>query len=178
MIHHHHGYPGIHELYHHIKNAKEAVEKKGGKMVLISTVREPVSFHISRNNYLIKRGSSINFERSIRFPKNHNIMSKYLLYNHLSRGYNELVQADIPLLEKNLQLFDHIYPLEKMEELATFLNDFLGTKDITIEEKINKGNLKQLPTEEQRAMLLEINHLDQHLYDLVRNREWQPISMP
>ena len=105
-------------------------------------------------------------------------MTKYLFYNHIGRLPKDLTKIDKPSLEKIIQLYDRIFPIEKMESLIIFLNDFLGTKDITIEEKINKGNLKQLPTEEQRAMLLEINHLDQHLYDLVRNREWQPISMP
>jgi len=171
IIHHHHGYPGIHELHNEILMAKAAIRKKGGEMIVISTVRDPLSYSISKVNYLQKKGSNNKYKDLINQPTLHNMLSKYLNYNHVGRWRNNPIEVDIPLLEKSISLFDRIFLMEEMEKLTQFLNNFLGTKNINIEKKINEGNLTSLPSEEERNRILEFNQIDQHFYDLIKSRE-------
>ncbi len=170
FIHHHHGYPGIQEMHDEILEAKKAISDKGGEMLIISTVRDPISYSISKVNYLQNKGNDITYEDIITIPTNHNMLSKYLNYNHVDRWLNNPVEVNIPQLEKTISLFDRIFLTEDMDGFNKFLNDFLGTRNITIKKKINKGKLTCLPTEEERNSILELNHIDQHFYDLIKNK--------
>ena len=53
FIHHHHGYPGLNEVYKALKRAKTKVQEDSlNKFYLFTSVREVLSFITSRVNYL------------------------------------------------------------------------------------------------------------------------------
>ena len=171
FIHHHHGYPGIHELHDQILETRDAIREGGDEMIVISSVRDLLSFSISRVNYMQEKGYDITFQDLIDQPSNHNMISKYLNYNHFDRWSEDVIQIDVPSLEKSISLFDRIFLMEEMKKLTKYLNDFLGTKNITIAKRINEGKLKYLPTEEEKRRILELSQLDQHFYKMIKSRE-------
>jgi len=67
LIHHHHGYPGIEDLHDHLLDAKKAVEARGGRMVLVTMLREPLSHLKSMVNYRNQKRDT-DFETLINNP--------------------------------------------------------------------------------------------------------------
>jgi len=171
LIHHHHGYPGINEIRKEIQEAREAIAKKGGEMVVITIVREIIAYQTSRVNYSIKKGRNLSFEKVINNQDNHNWMTKYLMRNIIGRWTTEDIQISLPLLEENIQFFDRIFFTKNMPAVVHFINDFVGTKGVTIDKIINKGNLIYQPTEEQKKQIIDLNPLDRHLYETAKRME-------
>lgn len=166
LIHHHHGYPGMMELHDLLENAREAVHKRGGQMIIFAIVRKPLPFSISLLNYTNRTTEeNLTFQDVINKKEEHNHLSKYVLYNHPDRWDHSKMQISEAEIDKHIQLFDYFFPLEKMQDLTALLNGFLGTKRVTIQKKINETEWKLLPTKEEEGKIIAVNKLDQYLYD-------------
>ena len=169
LIHHHHGYPGVHDLYEHLLAAKQGVLKQGGQIAFITMVREPISRLTSMVNFRKKMGNAdANFEEMISNPNFWDRMTKYFLFNQKKRGIGGEVQINELLLKKNIQLFDKIFTLDQIDLLINFLNDFLGTTDISLDKKVNTSEWKIIPTEAQKEEYLANIFWDSYFYDLVK----------
>jgi hypothetical protein len=171
LIHHHHGYPGINEIRKELHEARKAIAKQGGEMVVITIVREIIAYQTSRVNFSRKKGRDLSFEEVINDQDNHNWMTKYLMRNILGRWTTENIQVSLPLLKKNIQFFDRIFLTKNMPEVVQFINDFVGTEGITIKEIVNKGDLIYQPTEEQKKQIFDLNPLDRYLYETAKRRK-------
>lgn len=176
FIHHHHRYPGIHNLFLTLKMIKKKTENMGGRFFLFTVVREPLSFNISRINCLNNSSNYVDLRyRDIyEDEKSCNMMYKYFLYNHYSIWYTNY--ESLELSKKNfldkLQLLDGLFVQDKLEELVTFLNSFLGTVNINLPGKVNVGQHKLLPTRQEIQVIFSVNDLDSFFYDLAVKRSY------
>jgi hypothetical protein len=177
FIHHHHRYPGIHDLFPTLKKIKKKTEKMGGRFFLFTVVREPLSFNISRINHLINYSNYVDltYRDICEDKKSHNMMYKYFLYNHFSIWYTSYDCLDLSEANflKKLQLLDGLFVQDNLEELVSFLNAYLRTENVSFPDKINVGKHNLLPTKEEEQILLTVNNLDTYFYDLAMKKSWK-----
>jgi len=161
FVHHHHGYPGISELYEELRAAKEHL---GDQLFLFTIVREPISFVISRVNHLKNRmKQDIDIQKAIGEEKGHNMMYKYFLYNHHKGWDIEKMDLSRDHFKKNLALIDHVFLQENLHEMEDLLSAQCGKK-IRMRKK-NVGKKTEIPTESQIRQLISCNQLDFEFYE-------------
>lgn len=170
FIHHHHGYYGIGEMYEFLSEEKEKAEKMGNSFYLFTCIREPMSFLLSRVNFL--RNSCgmphLSFDDTINSSKHHNIMYRYLLQNHYKRWRDN--DLDEIYFKKVLGIMDDVFLLEEMDALLEHVNGIAGFHIPSPTKKVNQGEYLVAPTEAQISELKRVNHLDVFFYDLIKER--------
>ncbi len=171
FVHHHHGYYGISEIYNILSLEKKRAESLGNEFFLFTCIREPMSFQISRINYL--RNScgmpNLSFDDAVTKPKHQNVMYKYLLYNHPKRWKKRNSGKDYFL--KNLGIMDRVFLLEEFEHLIDYLERITGTRIPVSLQKANKGKHFLLPDKSQLEGLARVNHLDQFFYSYAKQHD-------
>lgn len=169
LVHHHHGYLGLGDLVNQIAELKRRVRDAGNEIYLFTCVREPVSLHVSRvnflrNNYGMK---DLSFDEACENPRHHNYMVRYLLQNHPKRWTHG--DPDALKFRECLGLFDQVFALENMQGLFKWMESASGHEVPEHDKKENVGQLLIKPTESQIERLREVNKLDQEFYDYAKN---------
>jgi len=169
FIHHHHGYYGISEIYHLLLREKEKAKSLGHDFYLFTCIRDPMSFQVSRINYL--RNScgmkNITFDDAITLSSNHNFMCKYFMQNQ-PRRWKDL-NIDKNYFKKILGIMDKVFLLEEMEELLNKIESIVGVQVPHTLKRKNQGKLLITPTKSQIEKLERANHLDAFFYNLVKS---------
>ena len=173
FIHHHHGYPGLKEVYKSLKRAKTKIQKDPlNKFYLFTSVREVLSFITSRVNYLRNHcNCKASFQRCYEIKTNHNYQLKYLLYNHVNNWRNDNIDISKPLALTTLGIIDKIYTPEDINKLIPTLSTILQI-DITkfwTDQKVNVSKKTFKMTPKDKTRLKSVNELDIWLYDVALN---------
>ena len=169
IIHHHHGFYGISEIRNIISQEKRKAISKGNQFKLFTCIRSPLSFQISRTNYLRSMGyvPGLTFKDVCENSMHQNVMTKYLSQNHPLR-WKDLDLTKQHLME-NIKIMDNVFLLEKIDRLYSWLEQELGIPIQSRNLKKNSGNLSISPTESEIDLLKKVNALDQCFYDIVSN---------
>ena len=174
IIHHHHGYCGISQIYNKILIEKKKAADLGNEIYFFTCIREPISFQISRLNFL--RNScgmkDISFSQICKNKKNHNLMSKYFMRNHPARWNNFALEKASFL--KCLNLMDKVFVVENIYLFYSWIEKILHTNKLNdksiFEIKKNVGQHTLLPTNEEYEILKRVNSFDSFFYDLVYSK--------
>ncbi len=170
IIHHHHGYCGIGQIYNKILVEKKKAIDLGNKIYFFTCIREPISFHISRLNFLKNSCGmkDITFHEICKNKKNHNLMSKYFMRNHPARWDDFSLEKERFL--KCLNLMDKVFVIENICLLYSWLEKILDIElfddKSIINTRKNVGQNKLLPTSEEYEILKKVNSFDRIFYDL------------
>lgn len=171
FIHHHHGFYGISEIEDLLIQAKKEANSLGNEFYLFTSIRDPISFQISRINYL--RNSCglehLSFEDSCKDAKHHNVLYKYFMYNHPARWSSREVKDED--FKNSLALVDKIFTLEQLDELYSWLENIVGLPVSSPKRKENVGTHSLLPSESQLKTLQDVNKFDQYFYDFAKVKE-------
>ena len=169
IIHHHHGFYGIGEIHDIISREKRKAISMGNQFKLFTCIRSPLSFQISRTNYLRNKSGfpELTFKDVCENPRHQNVISKYLSQNH-PRRWKDLDLTKQHLI-KNIKIMDNIFLLEELEHLYDWLEQELGFPVQLRNLKKNSGNPLITPTEGEIDLLKQVNALDQYFYDIVSN---------
>jgi len=178
LIHHHHGYPGMVELYDQLIKLRLDLERQGDELIMFTTTRNPLSYLISKLNFNNQRGFSLTYKKYLEEDVYYNQMSKYLLYNHMDRWDKKNDEVSIDLVKKHLQLFDYVFPIKGISHIEDILNTFLGKKGVRPPKKVNVGNKDSFPTEEQKQKLTALNQIDAFLYSFAQEQLANYIASP
>lgn len=171
IIHHHHGFYGIGEIYNILLQQKEKSLKMGNELYFFTCIRDPISYQISRTNYLRNnlQVPNYSFADVISNTKPQNLMSKYYIKNHPLRWNHVDLKQDSFI--KLLDIMDKIFTIESLPNLYTWLeeiiNPFIFEDESILNLKVNKGIHKILPTDEEYNKLEELNSFDKFFYDYV-----------
>ena len=177
IIHHHHGYFGISEIENTLIREKEKAKLLGNELYFFTCIRDPISFQLSRVNFL--RNScgmpDFSFTDVIQKSENQNFMAKYYLRNHRKRW-----KTDVPLekirFTKLLGLMDKVILLEDLSPLYAWLSEILEISIDVPVEKAKVGTHKLIPSQEELERLRDVNTFDQFFYDFVRSKENKKMS--
>jgi hypothetical protein len=174
FVHHHHGYPGLKQVYSSLKEAKEGVlaADPANKFYIFTSVREVLGFITSRVNYLRNHcNGKLNFNKSFKIATNHNYQCKYLLYNHVNnwRQENDILDITQESIKEILSLVDKVYTPKDISSLIPDLSEILGLdiKSFWKDKKVNvsKKTFKMTPKDKKR--LPKVNEMDILLLDYV-----------
>lgn len=169
FVHHHHGYYGFGEIAKQIYNIKQDALSKGHEFYIFTCVREPISFQISRLNYALNKGkiSNLDFADVCNNPQHHNIMFRYLLYNHPKRSKRWRNRAlDMNLFHNSFNLFDKVFLVQDMACLEQWLENISGVMLNNKGARENVGTTKITPSDEQIIKMRSVNNLDKYFYEL------------
>ena len=169
FIHHHHGFYGISEIFNRLLQEKRKAVLTGNEFHLFTCIRDPLSFQLSRVNYLRNSCGAPNFsfDDACTNSRHQNIMFKYFSYNHPGRW--KKLNLDKQYFMKSLGLMDRVFVLEKLKDLYDWLEQTVGTPVQSPTKKANVGTYSLMPTEGQLEVLKRVNALDQFFYDSVSN---------
>ena len=169
IIHHHHGFYGISEIYNSLLRQKEKSIKMGNELYFFTCIRDPISYQISRTNFLRNNSKIPNYSFAdvISKTKPQNLMSKYYMKNHPFRwNHVDLEQNRFITL---LSIMDNIFTIDNLPSLYKWLeeiiNPFIFKDESILNFKVNKGTHKILPTYEEYKKLEELNSFDKFFYD-------------
>lgn len=171
VVHHHHGYYGISEIEKILIREKAKARLLGNELYFFTCIREPISFQLSRVNYL--RNScgmpDFSFRDACQEPKNQNFMAKYFMRNHPKRWKDFALEKN--RFEHLLGIMDKVILMEDLSSLYTWLSEILETSLYEPTKRENVGTHKLIPTDEQLKCLKQVNSFDQFFYDLVCSKE-------
>lgn len=171
FIHHHHGYYGISEIYHLLSQEKDRAKSLGNDFYLFTCIRDPISFQLSRVNYL--RNScglpKLSFDDVIADSRHHNVMYRYFMQNHPTRWQD--INLDIREFKKIMKIMDKVFLLEEIDDLINNIESIVGVRVPPALEKANQGRHLLIPTESQIEKLERVNHLDSLFYKLIKSND-------
>ncbi|HNP17410.1 MAG TPA: hypothetical protein PKL31_03160 [Fulvivirga sp.] len=170
FIHHHHGFPGITELYDQLAKMKAELINDGHELYMFTCIRNPVDQFVSRVNFLINTGQdeTLSIRRLLDNKTLSNNMYKYLMYNHPER-YSENNDFSYELFHQTLTLFDKVFLLENIQSIQDWINSITKTKVEMPKKIINKSEHHIKPTLLERTEIEKINYLDVYFYNLISN---------
>jgi len=169
FIHHHHGFYGISEIFDVLVQQKRKATLAGNEFYLFTCIRDPLSFQLSRVNYL--RNScgmpDFSFDDACTSSTHQNFMCKYLLFNHPRRWKKK--NLDKQYFMETLDIMDNVFVLEKLNNFYDWLEEVVGVSIRSRTKKVNIGTHSLKPTKEQIEVLKRVNDFDQFFYDSVCN---------
>jgi len=166
FIHHHHGYPGIGDLYDDLQAAKAQL---GDNLFLFTIVREPISFLISRINYVKNHmKGDLTIRTAIDNERHHNWMHKYFLYNHPICWDDNEKSFHTNFFMKHFDLMDRVFLTKNIDQIVHMLERHCGPiKDFGL---INTSNKTEIPTEDEIEQLKACNQLDYFFYKMAQKQ--------
>lgn len=131
IIHHHHGYPGMHYSITYIEKLRQMLKKVDKRLYLFTVIRDPIERAWSGINYnkCIEEISKKNY-----ILKKSNYIIRYILYNKHFDRY-QLNKGKLQSFYKIIKIFDNIFNIKHIHMIQRIISHLL-----------NKPSIIQMPT--------------------------------
>lgn len=178
FIHHHHGYYGLMHYKDIIIKKKDILKKQGHTLKVITTIRDVISFNISRFNFIKNKCIWIpeESEEDYLIKQNHyNIQTKYFYFNHHGEWPRGKITLDIINYKlSNTSILDISNVIDIFIETNNLTN-FLQYLYIICKLKLDKDvklNTSQhnITFSKYYKELIKVNNYDYNLYEIYKNK--------